>query len=251
MIRPLAYTNVTQLASQNTRFLLGCRRWATSGSSKQWLSRQKKDPYVKKADAHDLMSRAAFKLMEIDDNHQLFMKPGMTTVDLGFAPGSWSQVAVERSKPNGRVIGVDILPCRPPPGATAIQGNFLAKSVQDELKAMLVNPALGRPVAKKYVFADELEDDLDVDETANATPAQSYLDMEKTLTNLEEHPQSTKEQSLQQKYPVDLVLSDMWEPWPQKQTFWLRSINDPFIRMANTSGNPWRDHAMSMVSEAL
>lgn len=200
-----------------------------------------------------LMSRAAFKLMELDDRFRLFNKPGMTTVDLGFAPGSWAQVAVERSKPRGRVIGVDILPCRPPPGVSAIQGNFLSKSVQDELKLMLSNPELGRPAVKKHVFADEdpaprtdapEHDQHHGEESLDVPP--SYLDMEKNVTILEEHPPA--QSTLQSKYPVDLVLSDMCEPWPQLHGFWLRTINDPYIRMANTTGNAFRDHGMSIVS---
>lgn len=199
------------------------------------------------------MSRAAFKLMELDDRYRLFNRAGMTTVDLGFAPGSWSQVAVERSQPRGRVVGVDILPHRPPPGASAIQGNFLSKAVQEELKQMLRNPELGRRAVKKNVFADELEASGEVVDPTSAAatatteavdseqPSTSYIDMEKKVSSLEDqHPHS--------KYPVDLVLSDMCEPWPQLSGFWLRTINDPYIRMANTTGNSFRDHGLSIVS---
>lgn len=218
-----------------------------------------------------LMSRAAFKLMEIDDKHRLFNKPGMTTVDLGFAPGSWSQVAVERSKPRGRVIGVDILPHKPPPGASAIQGNFLSKAVQDELKAMLLaSPELGRVSQKKHVFADEVDQETNNNNTShkdqvadsseeieNATAAlslddpASYIDMEKSLTQFEdniEHTTAIPTTISSSKYPVDLVLSDMCEPWPQIYGFWSRTTNHPYIRMANTTGNSFRDHGLSIVS---
>lgn len=168
------------------------------------------------------MSRAAFKLMEMNQKHHLF-KPGMTVVDLGFAPGSWSQVAFDKTRPGGRVIGVDILPCRPPRGVSSIQGNFLSKTVQDQLKLMLADPKLGRAKEPKINLENE-----------------SYIEMERN---------SSEEQQthLQQKFDVDLVLSDMCDPWPQTSGFWLRSINDPYIRLMNTSGNITRDHAYSIV----
>src|ERR1700753_2265435 len=80
-------------------------------SSKLWLERQLNDPYVTRAKREGFRSRAAFKLIEIDDKHHL-LKPGMTVVDLGAAPGGWSQVAAKRigiANGKGRIIAIDLL----------------------------------------------------------------------------------------------------------------------------------------------
>lgn len=86
------------------------------------------DPYVKLAQKEGYRARAAYKLMEIDDKDKL-IKPGMTVVDLGSAPGSWSQVAVQRLKGQGKVIALDILDMQPIAGVTFIQGDFREGSV--------------------------------------------------------------------------------------------------------------------------
>ena len=86
------------------------------------------DPYVKLAQKEGYRARAAYKLMEIDDKDKL-IKPGMTVVDLGSAPGSWSQVAVQRLKGQGKVIALDILDMQPIAGVTFIQGDFREESV--------------------------------------------------------------------------------------------------------------------------
>jgi 23S rRNA (uridine2552-2'-O)-methyltransferase len=96
-------------------------------SSQLWLSRQLNDPYVHQAKAQGYRSRSAFKLKEIDDKYQL-LKPGLRVVDLGAAPGGWTQVAVERTahphKP-GKIIGIDLSPMDPIEGATLLEGDFL------------------------------------------------------------------------------------------------------------------------------
>jgi len=81
------------------------------------------DPYVQQAVAQGYRSRAAFKLMEIDDQDRL-LRPGQVVVDLGATPGSWSQVIAERVRPAGRVIAFDILPMDPIAGVTFIEGDF-------------------------------------------------------------------------------------------------------------------------------
>lgn len=91
------------------------------------------DPYVKLAQKEGYRARAAYKLMEIDDKDKL-IKPGMTVVDLGSAPGSWSQVAVQRLKGQGKVIALDILDMQPIAGVTFIQGDFREESVLRELE---------------------------------------------------------------------------------------------------------------------
>ena len=99
-------------------------------ASQRWLERQLNDPYVRAARQKGLRSRAAFKLIEMDDKHRL-LRPGARVLDLGAAPGGWTQVAVERTAPSGRVVAVDLLPMDPVPGATAIQGDFQDQAVAD------------------------------------------------------------------------------------------------------------------------
>ncbi len=108
-------------------------------ASQRWLERQLNDPYVRAAQQKGLRSRAAFKLIEMDDKHGL-LRPGARVLDLGAAPGGWTQVAAERAAPGGRVVAVDLLPMDPVPGAVVIQGDF-----QDEAVAAAALSALGGP----------------------------------------------------------------------------------------------------------
>lgn len=101
-------------------------------SSKRWLKEHFSDQYVKKAQATGYVSRAAFKLQAIQEKDKL-ITPGMTVVDLGAAPGGWSQVARELVGEKGKVIALDILPMEPISGVTFIQGDFREQSVLDEL----------------------------------------------------------------------------------------------------------------------
>jgi 23S rRNA (uridine2552-2'-O)-methyltransferase len=92
-------------------------------SSKEWLRRHVTDAYVRKAKEQGYRSRAAFKLLELDAKEK-FLRPGATVVDLGAAPGGWSQVAAGRVKPNGRVIAIDLLKIAPISGVTVLQADF-------------------------------------------------------------------------------------------------------------------------------
>jgi 23S rRNA (uridine2552-2'-O)-methyltransferase len=92
-------------------------------SSKQWLRRHVTDPYVRKARAQGYRSRAAFKLIQIDSREKL-LRPGAVVVDLGAAPGGWSQVAAQKVQPGGRVIAIDLLPVAPISGVTLLKGDF-------------------------------------------------------------------------------------------------------------------------------
>jgi len=96
--------------------------------SRAWMQAHVADPYVQRAVASGYRSRAAYKLIEIDDRDRLLHR-GQTVVDLGAAPGSWSQVIAERVRPGGRVIAVDILPMSPIAGVTAIEGDFREAAV--------------------------------------------------------------------------------------------------------------------------
>ncbi len=119
---------------------LGTRLKTAEGrtlSSQRWLERQLNDPYVQKAQAEGWRSRAAFKLIEIDDRHRLIRR-GARVIDLGAAPGGWVQVALKRGA--AAVAGVDLLPIDPIPGADLIQADFTDPGVGERLLDLLGGP---------------------------------------------------------------------------------------------------------------
>jgi 23S rRNA (uridine2552-2'-O)-methyltransferase len=108
-------------------------------SSKLWLERQLNDPYVAQAKRDGLRSRAAYKLIEIDDKYKL-LKPGMTVVDLGAAPGGWSQIAARRvgaANGRGKVIAIDLLEMPEIPGVVFAQLDFLSNDAPEKLIKMM------------------------------------------------------------------------------------------------------------------
>ncbi|WP_022727523.1 RlmE family RNA methyltransferase [Fodinicurvata sediminis] len=105
-------------------------------SSTRWLQRQLNDPYVAEARARGYRSRAAFKILQIDEKVRLFRK-GQVVVDLGAAPGGWAQVAVERVGNGGRVIGIDLLEMDPIPGAELLEMDFMAEEAPQKLRDLL------------------------------------------------------------------------------------------------------------------
>jgi len=112
-------------------------------SSKLWLERQLNDPYVARARREGFRGRAAYKLIEIDDKHHLFKK-GARVVDLGAAPGGWSQVAARRAgaaEGKGRVVAIDRLAMAPVPGVELIELDFLDPRAPEAIKARLGGPA--------------------------------------------------------------------------------------------------------------
>lgn len=109
-------------------------------SSQKWLERQLNDPYVARAKREGYRSRAAYKLLEIDEKYHV-LKPGQRVVDLGAAPGGWSQIAARKVGPKGRVVGIDLLPIDPMPGVEFIQLDFLDESAPGKLIEMLGGPA--------------------------------------------------------------------------------------------------------------
>ncbi|MDI1489849.1 MAG: 2' O-ribose methyltransferase, partial [Ramalina farinacea] len=170
----------------------------------------------------------------------------------GYAPGSWSQVAVDRTFPNGRVVGIDIIPALPPKGVSTIQGNFLAPSVQAEVKNYLLESDQGKTKRKLGLgtgTGDEMiptveRDESSMDHTEAGKKAAGFLPPDRT-------GQQTGQQSSvivgdTGSHVVDVILSDMSEPWAQTDGFWKRSLSNPYYRMMNTSGMPFRDHAGSM-----
>jgi len=108
-------------------------------SSTRWLGRQLNDPYVAEARRRGYRSRAAFKLIEMDDKLRL-LRPGARVVDLGAAPGGWSQVAAQRAK-GGQVVALDVLEMDPVPGATVLRADFYAPEAPALLRAALGGPA--------------------------------------------------------------------------------------------------------------
>ena len=112
-------------------------------SSQRWLKRQLDDPYVRRAKSEGFRSRAAYKLIEIDDKHHV-LKPGGRVVDLGAAPGGWSQVAASRvkgGKGGGKVVAIDILQIEPIAGVDFARLDFLDEGAPGRLKDMLGGPA--------------------------------------------------------------------------------------------------------------
>ena len=105
-------------------------------SSRAWLERQISDPYVARAKREGFRSRAAYKLAEIDDKYRL-LRPGAHVVDLGAAPGGWSEIAARRIGARGRVIAIDILEMKPVAGVEFLQLDFLDETAPARLKTML------------------------------------------------------------------------------------------------------------------
>ena len=114
-------------------------------SSKMWLQRQLNDPYVAEAKARGFRSRAAFKLLELDDMFGL-LKKGRRVIDLGAAPGGWTQVAVDAvgagmGEKGGQVVGIDIQEMDAVPGATIILQDFMEEGAPERIKALMTGPA--------------------------------------------------------------------------------------------------------------
>lgn len=141
-----------------------------------------------------------------------------------------SQVAAERTKPNGRIVGIDIIPAQPPKGVSTIQGNFLSKEVQAEIKHFLNDPHRGRPSQQMLEPGLQAPDAVAVEDPPKEKP-------------VGDKGRKLKDESGK---TIDVVLSDMSAPWEQTSGFWKRSLSNPY-RMMNTSGIPFRDHTGSMV----
>ena len=237
-------------------------RPSSSASSARWKTRQTSDPYTKSSKLTALKSRAAYKLLEINDKHKLF-RAGQSVVDLGYAPGSWSQVAKNRVGESGRVVGIDVIPAQPPRGVSALQGDFLSEGVQGLVREFvrewkseeaeetageaedvvsMVDRARGNTVA----VGEEANGDVTAESGEAEAEALPVVVEKKT-------PKKAKKLSaaaldLQQGRVVDVVLSDMCAPFPGLEfSSWVNSVNRPYRRMMNTSGNPFRDHAGSIV----
>lgn len=236
----------------------GTTRQASSSSSTRWKSRQSRDTFAKEAKTAGLKSRAAFKLLEINDKYRIF-KRGDTVVDLGYAPGSWSQVAISKTQPGGRVVGIDVIPAQPPKGVSTIQGNFLSPEIREEVRNFVQDPARGRArstgqLSRTWDDEDGLtEDELELE--SRGVLGRERLQDEETATPVMVDDEGGEKAGFTQKEldrvegrVVNVVLSDMSEPWPLTTSRWIKSVSNPFHRMMNTSGMAFRDHAGSMVS---
>lgn len=174
----------------------------------------------------------------------------------GAIDNNGSKVAVDRTSPNGRVVGIDVIPARPPSGVSTIQGNFLSNSVQEEVKRFLHGT---QNKAHYHETPIGLDRQYRTDDNHGMT-ARSYLELEKQSRILAPgiahdsqgcQEEGEKGRSGRESYIVDVVLSDMSAPWEQTEGFWKRSLSDPYYRMMNTSGINFRDHAGSMVSNIV
>ena len=115
---------------------------ARSKSSQRWLKEHFQDEYVKRAQREGYRSRAVYKLAEIQDKYRL-IKPGMTVVDLGAAPGGWSQYALGLLGKKGQIIAMDLLPIEPLQGLTIVQGDFMEDAILQQLLSALEGKTVG------------------------------------------------------------------------------------------------------------
>lgn len=107
-----------------------------SKSSHRWMQRHVNDEYVKRSQRDGYRSRAAYKLLEIQEKDRI-LRPGQTVIDLGAAPGGWSQVAADAVGPGGRVVAFDLLAMDPLPGVSVLQGDFTQDSALQALRSVL------------------------------------------------------------------------------------------------------------------
>ncbi len=132
------------------------------------------------------------------------------------------------------MLGVDLIPAQPPKGVSAIQGDFMSEEVREEVQRFVTDEGRGR--LRRPTLAD-LEEDKDLSEN------ESYIDLERASHEGEDGEHQDR--------CVDIVLSDMSEPWDLVEGHHKRTLSNPYRRMMNTSGNTFRDHVGSMVSSVM
>ena len=154
-----------------------------------------------------------------------------------------SQVAVDRTSPGGRVIGIDIIPAQPPRGVSTIQGNFLSKAVQREVKSLIRDPTRGRPLRENLMTATSAENAMTMGDLGSSAGKPGAGSIGAGAPQAVMHDGAAPATEIRGgEETVDVVLSDMSAPWQQTSGFWKRSLSDPYHRMMNTSGNGFRDH---------
>lgn len=160
---------------------------------------------------------------------------------------------MDRTRPSGLVLGIDVIPAQPPQGVSTIQGNFLSQAVQDEVKKFL---RAGCKRKHQHLPLSTEEDNASWTVGGFGSTPRSYLEQERQseilapglVHTLETDTRAGRDiHDLCDDRMVDVVLSDMSAPWEQTEGFWKRSLSNPYYRMMNTSGINFRDHAGSMV----
>lgn len=217
----------------------GCRLWVRHSSSKRWLERQRHDPYTKRALEEGYVSRAAFKLLELNQKHKL-LKPHQKVVDLGYAPGAWSQAVLRETNNTAVVLGVDILVVPPPAGVLTIQGNIMLKHVQSQIRLFFAELHRSRqgephkPGMARHRDSHETEASSYYEEIGDE-PVHEPPVVRAGASN----PDGTE-------FPVDVIISDMCAS-TRPNAYHSNTTNLPFYRLANTTGIKFRDHLSSMV----
>ena len=158
-------------------------------------------------------------------------------------------------------MGIDVIPAQPPKGVSTLQGDFLSPEIREEVRRFVLDPMRGRPRARHQLMRREGEEGEEgVTEKELEEDGRGVLEAEKgsqkstTVVSREPETEALASSSSPQKTPdmeagrvVNVVLSDMYEPWPLTTSTWIKSVSNPWRRMMNTSGMPFRDHAGSMV----
>jgi 23S rRNA (uridine2552-2'-O)-methyltransferase len=142
-----------------------------TGSSRRWLNRQTRDPYVERATREGWRSRAAFKLIEID-NRERILRHGAIVVDLGAAPGGWSQVAAGKVGAEGRVYAIDRLPMDPVPGVEFLEGDFTTHEAVDRLRARVGGRGVDLVLSD---LAPNISGNRDIDQPRSMTLVESAM----------------------------------------------------------------------------
>jgi len=155
---------------------------------------------------------------------------------------------LSRTQPNGRVLGVDIIPATPPKGMSTIQGNFLSPEVQAYVREFLRDRNRGRPRLLESTILKQRISDFNYDSLENRQDYERNGDQEIKGNGFDNLQEKRMGENQAADWTVDVVLSDMSAPWAQTRGFWKRSLSDPYYRMMNTSGVGFRDHSGSMVS---
>ena len=244
-----------------------CRYFSTSkslsksASSNRWLNRQNNDYFTRRAKVENYKSRAAFKLLQIDERFKIFRSKSspprssntLNVLDLGAAPGAWNQVALDRSPRGSKILGVDILPYQPPDGASTLQGNILSKGTHQQIKNFFTLSQLEKK--------DKIFNDVEIISSSKTTPepmesdasilekeieVSQLMGMELSNKNIDIAKPGSPDSNLTACYPVDVVLSDMYAPFVRDSGFSSATTNNPYFRMANTTGLALKDHVMSM-----
>ncbi|ANZ73169.1 BA75_01359T1 [Komagataella pastoris] len=183
----IQHPSVSLIRRQFARFV-SLKAKGKSSSSRKWLDRQSSDPFTKEAHGRALKSRAAFKLLQIHEKFNIF-RPGQNVVDLGFAPGAWSQVAADKVTSRGNILGIDILACEPPKGVSSMQANILSKTTHEMIKNHFYQLNMDKDLRK-------------LQETEPIADGPSYFQAE-----VDDNLEISNKQK--QQFPVDVVMSDM------------------------------------------